>query len=130
MKSFAIFDREQESHKEIGYLFCYEKKEEYIIELDEGLDEWTAPLLFSKYVKNGIYTIPKTAARLWVAERVIPSGRQNIGMILKTHRMSEYKEMKLLSLSGGQSSQDSCYIKEIKEEQLADWVRKRQESNV
>ena len=38
MKAFAIFDREQGQQEEIGYLFCYEKKEEYVIELDERLD--------------------------------------------------------------------------------------------
>ena len=123
-------DNEADDKEEIGYLFCYEKTEEYVIELREGIDEWTAPLLFSRYVKNRSYTIPKEAAGLWVAERVIPAGRQNLGMILKNHGLSEYKEHRLLALSKGYSSQDSCYIREIKPGELADWVIKRRRSNV
>lgn len=130
MKIFAIFDGENAGKEEIGYLFCYEKAEEYIIELNKGLDEWTAPLLFTQYVKKGKYTIPKSAAGMWVAERVIPSGRQNIGMILKNHGESEYREYKLLALSKGYSSQDACYIKEIKSEGLSGWVRQRQQTNI
>ena len=130
MRIFAILDSEAEGREEIGYLFCFEKTEEYIIELRENLDEWTAPLLFSKYVKNGSYTIPKEASGLWVAERVIPAGRQNLGMILKNHGLSEYKEHRLLALSKGYSSQDSCYIREIKPDELPGWVTKRRRSNV
>lgn len=129
MKIFVINDKEA-LNREIGYLFCYEKSDDFIIELDGSLDEWSAPVLFSGLVRNGIYTVPKDISRSWVMERIIPSGRQNIGLILKNQKMTEYNEIKLLKASRGFSSQDSCYLKEIKEENLPDWVKERQKNNL
>ncbi len=130
MKIFAIHDKEIDEKIEIGFLFYYERSNSFIIELSEKLNEWNAPLLFSSLVRKGIYTIPKKISRLWVEERVIPSGRQNIGIILKNAKLSKYNEGKLLALSKGKSSQDSCYLREIKEEDLPQWVRDRQSDNL
>ena len=130
MKVFAIWDKERENKTPIGYLLYYEKESAFIIELSSELDEWDSPLLFSFFVKKGIFTIPKDISALWVRERVIPSGRQNIGSILKNHKMTEYNEMKLLALSKGECSQDSCYIKEITYDEIPEEIRTRSEDNV
>ena len=98
MKVFAIWDDDWENKTPIGYLFCYEKENAFMIELNSELDEWNAPLLFSSFVKKNIYTIPREISALWVRERVIPSGRQNIGSILKNHKMTEYQEIRARSL--------------------------------
>jgi len=42
---------------------------------------------------------PRDLSFLWVKERIIPSGRQNISAILKNHKMDAYDEMKFLELS-------------------------------
>ncbi|WP_035767620.1 hypothetical protein [Butyrivibrio sp. NC2002] len=130
MKVYEIFDEYISRTKEIGFLLYYEKADAFVIELRHGLTEWEAPLLFTYYVKKGIYTIPKEAAALWVKERVLPCGRQNLGMILRTHKLAEYNEAKILALGKGRSSQDECYIKEIKEDKLPDWVKQRQKTNI
>ena len=130
MRIFAIHDKDIESNKAIGYLFFYERSNEFVIELADFLDEWTAPILFSSLVKNNILTVPKDISKLWVEERVIPTGRQNIGLILKNAKLTTYNEGKLLALSNGISSQDSCYIDEISENDLPDWVKERQASNI
>lgn len=130
MRIFAIHDKEIELNNCIGYLLFYERSNEFIIELHSDLDEWTAPLLFSSLVKKEIYTIPKDISRLWVEERVIPTGRQNIGMILKNAKLTKYSEGRLLALSDGRSSQDSCYISEVTEESLPEWVKDRQHDNI
>ena len=96
MKTYAIYDEDWKMKCPIGYLYYYDKCNEFIIELSRELDKWEAPLLFSSYVEKSIYTIPKEVSMLWVRERVIPSGRQNIGSILKNHKMKSYDEMKLL----------------------------------
>ena len=101
MKIYAIYDKETAKNLALGYLFYYEKANEYIIELNDWLDEWEAPILFQGLVKKGIYTVPRDVSLLWVRERVIPSGRQNIGSILKNARLKEYNEMALLALSKG-----------------------------
>ncbi len=130
MKVFAIWDDDWENKTPIGYLFCYEKENAFMIELNSELDEWNAPLLFTSFVKKNIYTIPKEISALWVRERVIPSGRQNIGSILKNHKMTEYNEIKLLALSQGKCSQDSCYLKEITYNDVPQEIRARSLDNV
>ena len=130
MRVFAIRDDEIDKVNGIGYVLYFERDDSYVIELIETLNEWNAPLLFAGLVKKGIYTIPKNIARLWVEERVIPSGRQNIGIILRNAKLMKYNEAKLLALSKGRSSQDSCYLEEIKKEELPSWVVDRQRNNV
>lgn len=125
MKSYAIYDEELDRGSAIGYLFYYEKAESFIIELCEDLDEWDAPLLFQGLVRKDIYTVSRDISLMWVKERVIPSGRQNIGSILKNHRMKKYSEMTLLSLSKGRSSQDNCYIEEISETEIPENIKDR-----
>ena len=126
MKIFEIID--EENKIQIGVLLYFEKDRSYVVELCEGLDEWTAPLMFTAYVKKGIYTIPRDVSLLWIRERVIPNSRQNIGDILRNHRLKEYDEMKLLELSHGRCSQDSLYLKRINE--LPDYARLRMQKNI
>lgn len=130
MKIYAIHDKETHGDLALGYLFYYEKANACIIELDDCLDEWEAPVLFQGLVKKEIYTVPKDIAMLWVRERVVPSGRQNIGSILKNAKLNEYDEMALLTLSKGECSQDSCYIEQIKSKELPEKIRKRRERNI
>lgn len=126
MKIYEILDCEEK--RSIGVLLYYEQKKECIIELQENLDEWTAPLLFSSLVKKNIYTVPRDLSFLWVKERVIPSGRQNISAILKNHKLESYDEMKFLELSKGKCSQDSLYIKKI--DTLPEYVISREKRNI
>lgn len=126
MKIYEILDEENKIN--IGVLLYFEKKKEFIIELQSNIDEWMAPLLFTNLVKNQIYTVPRKMAYMWVKERIIPSGRQNISEILKNHKMEVYDEMKFLELSKGKCSQDSMYIRKIDE--LPEYVIERRKRNV
>ncbi len=126
MKTFEIYDLEKELS--IGNLLYYEKHKIFLIELAEYLDEWTAPLLFTAFVKRDIYTIPRDVSLMWVRERIIPVGRQNLGAILKNHRMKEYDEMRLLELSKGICSQDSLMIRPISEP--LEYVKERNKHNL
>ncbi|MCR4653479.1 MAG: hypothetical protein K5744_07275 [Eubacterium sp.] len=126
MKIYEILD--EETRLSVGILLYYEKEKSCVIELEDDLDEWSAPFLFTAFVKKGIYTIPREFSFLWVRERVIPSGRQNIQSILKTHKLKEYDEIKFLELSRGKCSQDSLYIR--KTDTLPDYVQSRQKTNL
>lgn len=130
MKVFSIHDDNTASKQPIGYLYCFEKHGSFIIELCEELSEWDVPILFSSYVSRGIYTIPGDISLLWVRERIIPSGRQNIGMILRNHKMKEYNELKLLIASKGRCAQDACYIQEISYEKIPEEIRNRKKNCV
>ncbi|SFT58066.1 Protein of unknown function [Lachnospiraceae bacterium XBD2001] len=126
MKAYDIYDQELE--RSLGTLLYYEKSKTFVVEVMDDLDEWTAPLLFTPFVKRGIYSICREASYDWVKERVIPSGRQNIGSILSNHHLKEYDEMKLLELSQGICSQDSCCIRKIQE--LPEYVQVRASHHV
>ncbi|MCR4656719.1 MAG: hypothetical protein K5770_10885, partial [Lachnospiraceae bacterium] len=120
--------RDEEENREVGILLYYEKGRCFIVELMDGLDEWSAPFLFASYVKKGVFTIPRGDSLVWVQNRIIPPSRQNIDMILKNHHLKEYDEMKFLELSGGKCSQDSLYIEGVKE--LPGYVLRRQAHNI
>ena len=126
MKIYEIRDGENE--REIGTLLYYEKNRSFIVELNDEVDEWNTPLLFSEFVKKKEYTIPRDISLMWVKERVIPNTRQNIGSILKNHKLKEYDEMKFLELSKGKCSQDSLYITKIKE--LPEYIIERRIRNL
>ncbi len=126
MKSYEIIDAEQD--RSIGILLYYPKEKSFLVELKKGLDEWTAPLLLTSFVKKGIYTIPRDASLLWVQERIIPGTRQNIGSILQNHRLKAYDEMKFLEISGGKCAQDNLFIRPL--EVLPDWLVKRRQRNL
>ena len=126
MKAYDIFDGERETA--IGVLLYYEKDDAFILELQDNLTEWDAPLLFASYIKRGIFTVQREESRLWVRERIIPSGRQNIKDILDTHHLEKYEEIKFLEISGGRCSQDSMYLK--KADFLPEYVLYRQSRNL
>lgn len=126
MKIFKIIDEENDLLS--GVLLYYEKSRTAIIELPEYLDEWNAPLLFTGYIKKKIYTIPRDMSFCWIKERVIPSGRQNIGDILNTHHLKSYDEMQFLEISDGRCSQDSLYIR--KTDEVPMFVEERQHRNL
>ena len=126
MKSYEIVD--EENSRRVGVLLYYEKEKNFIIELEDDLDEWSAPLLFSNLVRQGGFTVSRELSLLWVRERVIPPTRQNISEILANHRLNDYDEMKFLEISEGRCSQDSLRIKKVKV--LPEFVRKREEKNL
>ena len=126
MRIYDIYDEENEMS--IGTLLYYEKEKTFLIELPEYLDEWTAPLLFTNLVKRDIFSVPREVSLTWVRERIIPSGRQNIGSILGTHKLKSYDEMKFLELSNGRCSQDSYFIRKI--DKLPLYVEDRMKHNL
>ncbi len=126
MKAYEIYD--DENKISIGVLLYYEKDKSFVIELQESLDEWTAPLLLASYAKKKVFTIPKDVSLMWVRERVIPSGRQNIGDILVRHKLKAYDEMTFLELSEGRCSHDGIYIKRM--EKLSKFVLDRMTANI
>lgn len=125
MKAFDIYDEERGCS--VGTLLSYEKEKSFVIELTTDLDEWTAPLLFTSYVKKNIYTIPRDISLLWVRGRIVPPDRQNIGSILTNHHLKSYDEGKLLEISEGRCVQDALCVKPL--EELPDYVLLRQKQN-
>lgn len=126
MKIFKLYDNGL--NMTLGHLLAFEKDKNFIVELKEKLDEWTAPLLFTAYIKKAIFTMPRDITLSWVRERIIPSNRQNISMILANHKLKSYDELRLLEISEGICSQDNIVLKRI--DSIPEYIQKRMEKNL
>ncbi len=69
--------------------------------------------MFTYLIKQNKYTVPSEISYLWVKERIIPSGRQNINSILNNHKLKEYSEIDFLELAEGRCAQDHLYVRKI-----------------
>ena len=123
----AVFEiRDASMNDEVlGILFYYDREKRFFIELLSEYVEWEAPFLFASFVKRKEYSIDSEWSLKWVRQRVVPSDRQNIGMILKNAGMESYDEYKLLVLSEGRCSQDELYIKRTSEDMLPREIKDR-----
>lgn len=126
MKIFELIDGEE--HISIGCLIYYEKEKSFVIELQDNLTEWTAPLLFAQAVKHKRFTVSRELSLLWVKERIIPSGRQNISSILANARISNYNEIDFLERSKGRCSQDDIFLSKL--DSIPSFVAKRMQCNL
>ena len=123
MRIFAIVDEDE--GKELAYFIYYEKINECYIEIRDDVDEWDLPFVLEHFVRKGQRTVDSYHTLLWIKQRVIPSDRQNIGMILKECGLEEYDEIKLFLIADGRCAQDSCCIKRIKNSDLPPEIQAR-----
>ncbi len=123
----AVFEIRDASMRDevLGILFYYEREKRFFIELMSAYDEWEAPFLFESFVKRKEYSISGEWSLKWVRERIIPSDRQNISMILKNAGLEYYDEYRLLVLSEGRCAQDELYIKRISDDLIPEEIKTR-----
>ena len=124
MITFEIRNK-AEKGRILGYLLYYERSKRFFSEMLEELDEWSAPFIFASFVKNGIYSIDSLWSGKFVAQRIIPPDRQNLGSILKENGLKAYDELKLLQLSEGRCAQDDLYLVRIQEKEILPEIQKR-----
>lgn len=130
MKVFAIRDENEQKNQAVSYLLYFEKEKKFYIEAPSKIDYWKAPLVISSFVKRNEFTINSYWSMVWVEQRIVPRERQNLGEILRSNRLKEYDEYKLLVLSEGRCAQDSYYIEEIDEKSLPKCIIKRMEQRI
>lgn len=130
MKIFAIRNESARQQADLAYLFYYESEKRFYIELPENADPWETPLLLSSFAKKGETTINSYWSKRWVQQRIIPTDRQNLGLILKENNLKEYDEFSLLMLTMGRCAQDDYYLAPIDESQLPKQITKRFEKHI
>lgn len=130
MKIFAIRDELDPSNKNLAYLLYYEKAKKFYIELPENCDPWEMPLVISSFAKKGTLTVNSYWSKVWVQQRIIPTDRQNLGQILKENNLKEYDEYELLRLSDGRCEQDDYYLVPIKQKDLPDNFKARNDRKI
>lgn len=111
VRTFEIYDAHCHPRTPIGML--YVEDGECHIRLDANATESTVPLLFMPFVRRGEQEIPPEWTLRWIEERVVPSGRQNLGAILKENGLKEYDPIALFIEGEGVSSQDDFKIREV-----------------
>lgn len=124
MITFEICNK-AEKGRLLGYLLYYERSKRFFAEILEGMDEWSAPFIFASCVKKGIYSIDSLWSGKFVAQRIIPNDRQNLGSILKENGLKAYDELKLLQLSEGRCAQDDLYLVRIQEKEILPEIQER-----
>ena len=128
-KVFEIRDAASDNRL-LGILFYYRRQGRFYAELMPDLDEWSAPFIFSHFVKNGVFSIDSEWTKKWVMQRIIPPDRQNISDILRDNRVKEYDEYKLLLLSQGRCAQDELYIKAVDYDDIPTEISERRNLSV
>ncbi|MBR1670739.1 MAG: DUF2442 domain-containing protein [Butyrivibrio sp.] len=133
MKVFEIRDESERTGKEdflVGFLFYYERKKRFQVELLGAVDEWTSPFVFSKAVSEGTLSFGPPLSESFVRQRIIPPDRQNLGSILKANGLPEYDEYRLLALSEGRCAQDDLHLVRTKPDSLPDEILDRLDEKV
>lgn len=90
MFAFDIIDGRARNAVPCGRLFYDAERDEWGIQIAEGAGPEEVPFLFSSFVERGERAIGPAWARRWVAERVVPPGRQNLGEVLRANGLREY----------------------------------------
>ena len=111
MTRYAI--KKNSRNKIVGILNYDEQTKTYTIDIPENVSYKEAPFMMSLFLKKGIRSLDSEWSMRWVRSRIIPSGRQNIGEILRVNGMRAYDEHKLLLKNEGRSCQDEYYIEHM-----------------
>ena len=90
-----------------------EEADRFAITVAEDAGPEDVPMLMTAFVERGERTIGDEWARRWVAERVVPASRQNLGAILREAGLDDYDELALLVWGDGRCSQDDFEIEEF-----------------
>ena len=112
MRCFSIYNSAKRSHAKCAELLVDEATGEMRIVIDEEAAPSDLPLMLALFAERGQREVPDKWARKWVAERVPPQGRQNLGEILRAHGLDSYDEVALLAAARGRSAQDDFLIRE------------------
>ena len=83
MKIYEIMD--SENNLSIGVLQYFEKERACVIELQEYLDEWNAPLLFTSFVKKNVLDTTEVCD-------ILECTRQNVAYMIKRQMLSPVKK--------------------------------------
>ena len=118
MRKFEIVDGSKRSSKPCASLTWDEGKDDVWIDIAVWASEFDVPMLFMPFIRKGERRIDGEWARRWVEERIVPSGRQNLGQVLRANNLQFYEPMALLIAGEGRCAQDDFYIREVQDDAL------------
>lgn len=113
MRKFEIVDGAKRASEPCAVLNWDEEHDDISIDVTKWVGTLDVPMLFVPFIRKGERHIDGVWARRWVEERVVPSGRQNLGQVLRANGLQFYDPMALLVAGEGRCSQDDFYIREV-----------------
>ena len=113
MRRFEIVDGARRKAKACALLTYNTATREFGIEVFEGVSPDDLPMTLAAHAERGVRRLDPTWSRRWVQERIVPTGRQNLGEVLRAHGLMEYDELTLLVSCEGRCSQDDFYVREL-----------------
>lgn len=90
MRKYAV--KKNNRDKIVAVLNYNEMDKTYTVDIPDGISEKEVPFMLSLFMRKGIRHMDPEWSLKWVQSRIIPSGRQNIGEILKANQMQIYDE--------------------------------------
>lgn len=130
MKLFALRDAYDPEASILAVLCCYGPERTYYIDMPENTDPWTVPFILSSFAARGQWTVDPYWSQRWVESRIVPQSRQNLGEVLRANRLQEYDTLRLLQLTEGRNSQDSCHLEPIGPSEAPAWFLERESKRV
>ena len=118
MRTFEIYDTSKRDHGTLAVLLCNEDTDEMHIALNPDAEPGDLPFMLSLFAERGEREVPDEWARRWVAERVPPPGRQNLGEVLRANGLDDYDEIALLAAAEGRSAQDDFLVREVRQPEV------------
>lgn len=115
MRRFEIVDGARRKAKACALLTYNPATREFAIEIYESALPDDLPMTLAAHAERGVRRLDPTWSRRWVQERIVPTGRQNLGEVLRAHSLMEYDELTLLVSCEGRCCQDDFYIRELSE---------------
>ncbi len=112
MRTFEIYNTAKRDRKPCAHLLFDERKDHMRIVIDDDAKPEDLPFMLALFVERNQREIPDKWARRWIAERVPPQGRQNLGEVLRANGLDHYDEVALLASSEGRSAQDDFLVRE------------------
>lgn len=97
--AFNVVDGRRRGAPSCAQLRYDPESRQWAITVSAGAGPEDVPMLTVPFVERGQREIGHEWAYRWVRERVVPSGRQNLGEVLRTHDLQEYDEFPLLASS-------------------------------
>ena len=130
MRLFALKDANDPRQSILAVLACYESGRHFFLDMPDGTDPWTVPLILSSFAQRGQVRIGPDWSKRWVESRLVPKSRQNLGEILRENGLEDYDTLRLLEMTSGRNSQDDCYLEPLQPNEAPAWFAEREAGRI
>lgn len=118
MRRFEVVDGERPGGRPCGVLSYDPATRSFSFRAAPDAGVRDVPAMFAPFIARGQRDVPARWVEAWVAERIAPPSRQNVGEVLRAHGLEAYDPAALLASGRGRSTQDGFYLREIGEPYL------------